>query len=279
MAGGEPHPVRSLRGISLRLCRPLQNNTLDLKEDQLFLKHRKPYMAAASPCFFTHYGTEGEWAYNKYVSYSMWLQHRADDAETGSVSLARRVKQNPTISADQTVRSDDLLLPSRFQNLLELPPERSPQIIQVISWNDGGESHAIAPSLGGQPGCSAWTDDMDHVAFREMVRYFADRWRRGTSHRGQDGEAEVPTAGVQVWAWYRTHPAKTIARGDSVGRPKNADWASGLSLQGQGPELMRSRPRTCSILWSLCRQISSSSSSSITPAQTGGHLPLARSTP
>lgn len=137
----------------------------------------------------------------------------------------------PVRGADLPVRSDDLLLPSRFQQLLDLPPERSPQIIQVISWNDGGESHSIAPPLGGQPGCSAWTDDMDHVAFREVVRYFADRWRSGDSGKGSDGADNVPADKVQVWAWYRTHPAKAIATNDPVGRPRNADWASNVFQQ------------------------------------------------
>jgi glucan endo-1,3-alpha-glucosidase len=41
---------------------------IDTREDTPFLQSDKAYMAAVSPAFFTHYGTSGEWAFNKFVS-------------------------------------------------------------------------------------------------------------------------------------------------------------------------------------------------------------------
>lgn len=53
------------------------NDSTNLKEDEPFLQsvsgshgsrliaQSKPYMAAISPLFSTHYGTEGQWAFNK----------------------------------------------------------------------------------------------------------------------------------------------------------------------------------------------------------------------
>nr|XP_031864159.1 uncharacterized protein CI109_000069 [Kwoniella shandongensis]KAA5531231.1 hypothetical protein CI109_000069 [Kwoniella shandongensis] len=166
---------------------PMGNHTTNLNEDQAFLDSDKPYMAAVSPLFFTHYGTEGQWAWNKN-----WIY-----------------------------RSDDLLLPTRFLNFLSLPPSQSPSIVQIISWNDFGESHSIAPVRGAQPGSEAWTDDMDHEGFRWMVRYFAQRWRDGRT--AQVSEEEKATAIV----WYRTQP-KDAKGEDSVDRPKNADWSQDL---------------------------------------------------
>lgn len=53
----------------------MRNETTDLREDEVFLAHSKPYMAAISPCFSTHYGTSGQWAFNKYVfPLSRWLK-------------------------------------------------------------------------------------------------------------------------------------------------------------------------------------------------------------
>lgn len=120
---------------------------------------------------------------------------------------------------DLSDRSDDLLLPTRFSQLIDLPAHQSPQIIQIVSWNDHGESHAIAPVLGAEPGSEAWTRGMNHEAFREMVKYFANLWRYG----GQ----EVDEGTVKMWSWYRLHTAGTIAKADEVGRPGHSDWVSG----------------------------------------------------
>lgn len=121
---------------------------------------------------------------------------------------------------DDTDRSDDLLYPTRWQNLLALPASHSPDIIQVISWNDYGESNNIAPVAGAQPGSEAWTHDMSHEAFREMTYYFIGQWR--------DRQPAVGGA-LRLWMWYRTHPADMIAPGDKVGRPEHADWVISFS--------------------------------------------------
>jgi glucan endo-1,3-alpha-glucosidase len=112
----------------------------------------------------------------------------------------------------------------------------------VISWNDFGESHYIAPIRGAQPGSEAWTEGMEHEAFREMTRWFANRWRRGatSAHAGQgtaDGSAEFDVDGenrdeVRVWGWWRTHPSDVVASDDPVGRPTHAEWVSDL-LHGE----------------------------------------------
>lgn len=142
-------------------------------------------MTSVSPLFFTHYGTTGQWAWNKN-----WI-----------------------------FPSDKLLYPTRWTQLLSLEEEKRPDIIQVISWNDHGESHAIGPVLGAQPGSEAWTDGMDHEAFRSLTGYFIDKWRGGDGVR--EGE-------MKIWMWYRTHPKDLVAEGDEVGRPDKADWAEDL---------------------------------------------------
>ena len=119
-------------------------------------------------------------------------------------------------------RSDDLLYPSRWGQLLGLPESRSPIIVEIVSWNDHGESHAIGPILGAQPGSEAWTNDMPHEAFREMTKYFIGRWR--------DNQKEVNGRELRVWMWYRTHAAGAQVTGDVIGRPGNANWVRKLSF-------------------------------------------------
>ncbi|WVN88405.1 uncharacterized protein L203_103614 [Cryptococcus depauperatus CBS 7841] len=154
---------------------PMGNHSIDLKNDWPFLKSNKPYMAAVSPLFFTHYGNEGDWAFNKN-----WIY-----------------------------RSDDLLLPTRFSSILSLPPTESPQMLQMISLNDYGESHNLFPVRGIQPGSEAWTRDMSHEGLRWMSKYYAERWRDGK------GEIEGYEDRVRVVLWYRTKP-KDMAATDSA---------------------------------------------------------------
>ncbi|ODO01504.1 hypothetical protein I350_06324 [Cryptococcus amylolentus CBS 6273] len=170
----------------------MDNTSMNLKEDQPFLKGDKPYMAAISPLFFTHYGTEGDWAWNKNWIYP----------------------------------SDNLLLPNRFLNFISPHAHTpTPQIIQLISLNDYGESHYLFPVRGAQPGSSAWTEGMDHEGFRIMCKYFIGRWKNGMS---EIEELEDGHEG-KVVIWYRTKP-KDGVYDDAVGRPDRAEWASLLSL-------------------------------------------------
>lgn len=56
------------RYFLLTCCRPMGNHTINIENDRPFLESKIPYMAALSPLFFTHYGTEGEFGWNKYVN-------------------------------------------------------------------------------------------------------------------------------------------------------------------------------------------------------------------
>ena len=122
-------------------------------------------------------------------------------------------------------RSDDLLYPWRWQSLLSLPTSRSPQLVQVISWNDHGESHHVSPVRRNQPGSDEWTRDMPHEAFREMTRYFARRWRDGWGEVEEVARNEKRQGGckVRAWGWWRCHP-KDADVSDPVGRPEHAEW-------------------------------------------------------
>ncbi|WVW84729.1 hypothetical protein I302_106764 [Kwoniella bestiolae CBS 10118] len=176
---------------------PMNNHTINLDSDKPFLSHNKPYMASVSPLFFTHYGTEGDWAFNKN-----WIY-----------------------------RSDDLLLPTRFQQLLSLPPDQSPQCIEIISWNDFGESHYIGPVLGAQPGSERWTEGMDHEGFRVMIKYYVEKWKNQVRH-GKDEASSSDGSGKEekgkMVVWYRTQSRDMSAAEDRVGKPDHSEWAQDL---------------------------------------------------
>lgn len=124
--------------------------------------------------------------------------------------------------------------------MIDLPEGRGPDVVQVISWNDYGESHYVCPEVGvrgAQPGSEAWTDGMDHRAFAEMTRYFARRWRDGmgvveavadgVSRNEGDGHGHGKGKG-KAWMWYRPHPAKVDIPTDERGKPEHTDWAVDL---------------------------------------------------
>ncbi|KAF5333822.1 hypothetical protein D9758_015257 [Tetrapyrgos nigripes] len=53
-------------------------------------------------------------------------------------------------------------------------------IIQIISWNDYGESHYISPIKGAQPtGREAWTGGMGHAAWLPLTSYYASAFKNG----------------------------------------------------------------------------------------------------
>lgn len=92
--------------------------------------------------------------------------------------------------------------------------------MQIISWNDYGESHYIGP-MGAetdQPNSQAWVDGFDHTAWATMTKYYADAWRTGV----------WPTI-TKNKIYISTRPAPKNAspsQYDSVGIPSNWQWVS-----------------------------------------------------
>ncbi|WWC70808.1 uncharacterized protein I206_104760 [Kwoniella pini CBS 10737] len=175
---------------------PMDNSTINLDSDQPFLNHEKPYMASVSPLFFTHYGTEGDWAFNKN-----WIY-----------------------------RSDDLLLPTRFSQLLSLPINKSPEMIQVISWNDFGESHYIGPILGAQPGSENWTNGMIHEGFRLITKYYIKQWKDQIIVKGKNGDGDKAKheEKAKLIIWYRIQSKEMSLTEDKVAKPNHSEWAQDL---------------------------------------------------
>ncbi|KAF8706619.1 Glycoside Hydrolase, partial [Rhizoctonia solani] len=141
------------------------------------------YMACVSPWFYTHYGPD---SFNKN-----WIY-----------------------------RSDDWLYNTRWDQLIRSRDKID--IVQIVSWNDYGESHYIGPIEGAQPNSNAWVDGFDHQAWLQMTSYYATAFKTG----------QYPTIEKdQIFLTARPHPAHADASDDPVGKPtdfeltEDALWA------------------------------------------------------
>ncbi|KAI0366749.1 glycoside hydrolase family 71 protein [Pilatotrama ljubarskyi] len=132
----------------------------------------RTFMAAVSPWFFTHYGAD---SWNKN-----WIY-----------------------------RSDDWLYVRRWEQLIA--SRERVDIVQIISWNDFGESHYIGPIRGAQPNSQAWVDGFPHTAWLELTRYYARAFKEG---------AYPPVERDRIHMWSRPHLKAAEAEDDEVGRPE-----------------------------------------------------------
>ncbi|OCK79723.1 glycoside hydrolase family 71 protein [Lepidopterella palustris CBS 459.81] len=73
----------------------------------------------------------------------------------------------------------DLLWYRRWNDILTL----GPRFLEIITWNDYGESHYIGPlsSKHGDDGNSKWTNDMPHDGWLDMAKPFIAAYKAGAS--------------------------------------------------------------------------------------------------
>ncbi|KAG8831269.1 hypothetical protein FRC17_003387 [Serendipita sp. 399] len=156
---------------------PYGNRDVDWADDAYRLQ-RNPgplYMTSVSPAFFTHYGPD---SYNKN-----WIY-----------------------------RSDDWLYASRWEMLVAHRNEVS--CVEIVTWNDYGESSYIGPIEGNQPNSEAWVNGFPHLGFLDMTAYYAQAFKSGTY---------PPIRDEKVYIWSRPHPRDATAP-DTLGRPNFWDW-------------------------------------------------------
>jgi len=156
----------------------MSSSDIDFSSDQAHISANsgRYFMAAVTPLFFTHYGPN---TYNKN-----WIY-----------------------------RSDDHLYNTRWDMLIQ---HRSQiDIVQIISWNDYGESHYIGPIGQDQPNSQAWVNGFDHTVWIAMTKYYADAWRNG---------AYPSITQNKIYLSSRPHPKTASACCDSVSIPNNWQW-------------------------------------------------------
>lgn len=103
----------------------------------------------------------------------------------------------------------------RWMNLLELKPS----YIEIVTWNDVGESSYIGPSNTMTPAQLAagqcYYGGLDHSAFLKMSKYFISAFKAGQTSITVDPKDE------DVFMYYRLHPAETNGKKDTLPLPMN----------------------------------------------------------
>ncbi|THV06172.1 glycoside hydrolase family 71 protein [Dendrothele bispora CBS 962.96] len=153
--------------------REIECPRLDSDQEHIIHLNGKTYMAAVSPWFFTHYGAE---SWNKNWVY----------------------------------RGDDWLFVQRWDYLIQ--NRHLIDIVQVISWNDYGESHYIGPIRGAQPNSESWVNGFPHEAWLYLNSYYCRAFKEG---------CYPPITKDAIFMWARPHPREAQASCDAVSRPDN----------------------------------------------------------
>ncbi|PSR74813.1 hypothetical protein PHLCEN_2v9527 [Hermanssonia centrifuga] len=130
------------------------------------------YMGAVSPWFFTHYGAD---SYNKNFIYY----------------------------------ADSHLYPTRWESIID--NRDMFDMVEIVTWNDFGESHYIGPIHGAQPNSQDWVDGFDHTAWLDMTSYYATAYKTGSYPQITEDK---------LYMWARPH-TKDANAPDPVGKPDN----------------------------------------------------------
>ncbi|KAL0959330.1 hypothetical protein HGRIS_014591 [Hohenbuehelia grisea] len=151
---------------------PMGNYAANFSMDTTYVSNLggRSYMAAMSPWFFTHYGRD---TYNKN-----WI-----------------------------FRFDDWLVVERWEQLLQHRDQVA--LVEIITWNDYGESHYIGPIDGAQPNSQSWVNGFEHQPWLDLLQYYIQAFKTGSF---------PPISRDRVFLWARLYPAGADAP-DPVGRP------------------------------------------------------------
>ncbi|KAI0391548.1 carbohydrate-binding module family 24 protein [Xylariaceae sp. FL0594] len=110
-----------------------------------------------------------------------------------------------------TWRGDDLWY-DRWQQVLAVQPD----FVEIITWNDYGESHYIGPLYPSQyglfgPGAGNapfnYVDNMPHDGWRQFLPYLIQQYKTGSATISKEG----------LNTWYRRNPGGACSAGDVTG--------------------------------------------------------------
>ncbi|KAF7595364.1 hypothetical protein BBP40_006357 [Aspergillus hancockii] len=104
----------------------------------------------------------------------------------------------------------------RWEQMLKLKPS----LVEIVSWNDYGESHYIGPYAPNHKddGSSQWAKDMPHDAWRNLYKPYIAAYKSGASAPTIDKE--------EIVYWYRPTPKGVTCTGDNLGAPNGKDMLS-----------------------------------------------------
>ncbi|KAJ1331844.1 glucan endo-1,3-alpha-glucosidase [Microdochium nivale] len=140
-------------------------------------------------------------------------------------------------------RSGDVVLPERMTQLLSLPAAERPQIVQVQTWNDAGESHYVGPlhpeGLPGDILAYANQEEHPHDGWAPVLQSFTAAWKSGAASAAEmrPPSGRGPVAGSM---WHREFLTSSVCAGTD-GKPGGAgaavdsvNWAVVLDGEAEG---------------------------------------------
>ncbi|KAL2314500.1 Glucan endo-1,3-alpha-glucosidase agn1 [Schizosaccharomyces pombe] len=107
----------------------------------------------------------------------------------------------------------DWLIIDRWNEMLSVQPD----MIEVLTWNDYGESHYIGNIQGALPaGSEGYVDGFDHTAWRYLMSPYISAYKLGLSEPYINFES--------LFYWYRPTPKSATATADSLSYPSGGDY-------------------------------------------------------
>ncbi|KAL7266880.1 hypothetical protein RUND412_010554 [Rhizina undulata] len=111
----------------------------------------------------------------------------------------------------------DTLWFDRWESVLDVLPN----FVEIITWNDYGESHYIGPirASGIVTGAETYVSNMPHEAWRNLLPYYITAYKSGSR------DVKIPTEGATFW--YRTTPKDVCSDGGTTCGSASAGGAAG----------------------------------------------------
>ncbi|KAI9720561.1 MAG: hypothetical protein M1812_002741 [Candelaria pacifica] len=109
---------------------------------------------------------------------------------------------------------DDGIFIDRWLHLLQLKPN----YIEIITWNDWGESHYIGPADTTNTSPQSSWDTLDHSAFLKMTKVFIKAYKAGQT------TISIEAGQEDVFMFYRLQPARRMGSTDSLPLPLDAEY-------------------------------------------------------
>ncbi|KAI9822506.1 MAG: hypothetical protein M1827_000225 [Pycnora praestabilis] len=130
----------------------------------------------------------------------------------------------PQWSKNWLWRGDDLWH-DRWQQVIELQPE----LVEIITWNDYGETHYIGPirSAGIPSGAQTYVSNMTHDNWRDILPFYIDSYKNGNTTL-----PSIPSE--KLVFWYRPNPSSSGSTGGTTGNnPSQGQQAVAPNLVSQ----------------------------------------------
>ncbi|KAI2617983.1 glycoside hydrolase family 71 protein [Hypomontagnella submonticulosa] len=147
--------------------------------------------------------------------------------------------------------SSDSLWYDRWKQVLDIMPE----YIEIITWNDYGESSYINDPIPRQivSGAESYINGFGHSAFRFILPYFISAYKAGNANVALPSEGAV--------AWYRTTPATVCSDGGTVWGQGGGASATGGTKDLVSVIVLSNSPKTITVSIGGSSQTVSASSS------------------